>query len=130
MWVEEAPYLEANLPQRIAIDEQSSIEQERGLAHLPVNDFPIDRLELLPFGRDHNCLGILGCFEDRVYDSHGLLDYMGKEKLFSVCIEERNQSELTVSERNSGRCFLQIGPDLRLLNLERNIYRQGLRHDQ
>jgi len=66
--------LEANLPELVGVDEQTAIKDESGLRHCAVDGFPVNLLELLPFGGNDHGFGSLACLQGRVEDGDGLLD--------------------------------------------------------
>ena len=51
--------LEANLPQLVRVDDQTTVKDERRLGHVVVDGLPVDLPELLPLGRDHDRLALL-----------------------------------------------------------------------
>ena len=87
---------ETNLPQLLNIEDETAVKDERGLGHLLVHDLPVDLLELLPLGRDHDGLLLLARLECAVDNSHVLLDILKRRRWAGL---------------------LQVLPDLRLLDL-------------
>lgn len=61
-------HLEADLAKRITIEEHASIKHERRLIHRVVHGLPVDVTELFPFGRNDDCLAVLGSREGSLGD--------------------------------------------------------------
>ena len=66
--------LEADLAELVRINEETAIEDERGLVHALVDLLPVDLLELLPLGGDDDSLSALAGLEGGGADGNLLLD--------------------------------------------------------
>lgn len=69
-----ATHLEPDLGESRRVDNEPAVEDERGLLHVLVHLRPVDLLELLPLGRDHDRLRVLARLERRLADGDLLFD--------------------------------------------------------
>ena len=72
-------YPEANLAKLLSIENEATIKDESGLGHVVVNSLPINLLELLPLGSDHDSLLVLAGLERRWGQRNLLLDYIASQ---------------------------------------------------
>ena len=89
-------YSEANLAELVSVEDETAVKDKRRLGHVVVHGLPVDLLELLPLGRDHDRLLLLARLERRVHDGDLLLDRV---------------------ERHGRARLREVLPDLRLLDL-------------
>ena len=87
---------EPDVLQLLDVEDHATVKDERRFRHLVIHRLPVDLLELLPLGRNHDGLLLLARLECAVDNSHVLLDILKRRRWAGL---------------------LQVLPDLRLLDL-------------